>query len=67
MSTLYTLIMPSRGSKHRIFRGLTDEEWQAFHRATEAQGTNKSAVLREYVRFYLHRGTAPKRPPEEKT
>lgn len=65
MHTLYTLIMPSRGSKHRIFRGLTDEEWEAFDHTTKARGTNKSAVLREYVRFYLRRGTAPKRPTEE--
>lgn len=64
MHTLYTLIMPSRGSKHHVFRGITDEEWEAFDHATERQGTNRSAVIRDYIRYYLHLGKQPRRPPQ---
>lgn len=64
MHTLYTWIMPTRGSRHHLFRGLTDEEWQEFDDKTKAEGTNRSAVIRDYIRYYLRRGKAPKRPAE---
>lgn len=52
------------GHKLRGLRGVDDELWDAFGRAVDVQGLDRSSVLRMFVRWYLGRGELPERPPE---
>ena len=52
--------------KHKLrgIRGIDDETWDAFDEATKAAGTDRSAVVRAWVDYYLGRsGELPERRP----
>lgn len=48
-----------------IFR-IPEDQWQRFGQAAGAAGTNRAAVLREVIRWYLREQGAqlPARPPQ---
>lgn len=56
--------MTTRGSRHRTFRGLSDQDWEDLEEATKGRGTDRSTVIRDFIRYYLRRPGAklPKRP-----
>lgn len=64
MHTPYTPNVPTRGSKHHTFRGLSDEDWDDFATATKRQNIDRSTVIRDFIRAYLRRPGArmPKAP-----
>ncbi|WP_435589826.1 hypothetical protein [Micromonospora aurantiaca (nom. illeg.)] len=55
--------MPSRGTPRWAIR-VPENLWTAFGEATEAAGTDRSAVLREFIRWYVreHGAKTPQRP-----
>lgn len=57
--------MPGRGTHKVIFR-IPEDQWQRFGQAAGAAGTNRAAVLREVIRWYLREQGAqlPARPPQ---
>ncbi|MFF8013812.1 hypothetical protein [Streptomyces sp. NPDC007929] len=51
--------------KHKLrgIRGIDDETWDAFDEATKEAGTDRSAVVRAWVDYYLDRSDRlPERP-----
>jgi hypothetical protein len=50
--------------KLRGVRGISDEKWAAFDEAAKARSTDRSAVLRDVIDWYLSRPGAelPRRP-----
>lgn len=59
--------MATRGTKKRTFRGLSDQDWDELGAAAEQQHTDRSSLLRDFIRYYLRRPGAklPKRPDTE--
>jgi hypothetical protein len=51
--------------KGRYLRGVTDEDWEAFGVAAAAAGTDRSAIVREFIGWYLWQASAqlPERSP----
>ncbi|MFE6471491.1 hypothetical protein ACFVGP_09120 [Streptomyces rochei] len=52
--------------KHKLrgIRGIDDATWDAFDEATKAASTDRSAVVRAWVDYFLHRtNELPERPP----
>ena len=50
-------------NKHRQFR-LDDDDWDDFGAAASSEDTDRSAVIRQFVRWWLRRpgATLPRRP-----
>ena len=48
----------------RGVRGIPDADWEAFALATKGAGSDRSAEVAEFIRWYIHRAEAelPKRP-----
>lgn len=44
--------MPTEGNTRRAFRLDDDALWERFAAAAEANGSDRSAVLRDFVRWY---------------
>lgn len=53
--------------KHPVrgLRGIDDNLWRDFEKATERADSDRSAELRRYMEWYVHRpdATLPERPP----
>ncbi|WP_328536424.1 hypothetical protein [Streptomyces sp. NBC_00344] len=53
--------------KHPVrgLRGIDDELWRDFDTATMTAGSDRSAVLRRFMEYYVRRAgaTLPERPP----
>jgi len=51
--------------KGRYLRGVTDEDWEAFGAAAATTGTDRSAIVRSFIGWYLRQADAvlPERPP----
>lgn len=45
--------MPTRGHTRRAFRLDDDDLWEMFRTTTDGAGTDRSAVLRQLVRWYV--------------
>lgn len=45
--------MPTAGSQRRAFRLEDDALWEEFRIAAEALGTDRSAVLREFIKWFV--------------
>lgn len=51
----------------RGIRGVDDDTWQHFGTAVNQAGADRSTVVREFLRWYIHAAGAelPERPPPE--
>lgn len=47
-------------TRHRSVR-VSDEDWADLLAATEAEGSDRGTVIKEFIAWYLHRTDAPKR------
>lgn len=45
--------MPTRGNPRRAFRLEDDDQWERFGKATEALGSDRSEVLRDFVDWFV--------------
>lgn len=54
---------PSKGTDRQSFR-MPPDEWREFGEATQAAGVDRSAVVRDFIRWYLGKPGAglPDRP-----
>lgn len=55
--------MPGRGTPRRAIR-MPDALWERFGEAAQAAGTDRNAVVRELIRWYVRESGAelPRRP-----
>ena len=64
-ATCHTLPMANQHKfKQRVIRGVPDEDWADFDVLAQAAGTDRSAILRDFIAWYVHRPKAhrPARP-----
>lgn len=47
----------------RGLRGIPGDLWERYDEAVKRAGSDKSATVAAFIRWYIHEGELPERPP----